>query len=66
MDVDGPGKEVEIGAMLPEEEAKALSMLLVEFMELFAWKTNDMPGISKEVIAHELNIDPSIKPIAQK
>lgn len=35
VEVDDLEKAVQIGAALPEEEAKALSMLLVEFMELF-------------------------------
>lgn len=45
--VDGLGKVVQIGAALREKEVKALSMLLVEFKELFAWKHSDMPMISK-------------------
>lgn len=47
MKVDGPKKEVYIGATLLEEVAKALLMLLVEFKEMFAWKPGDMSGIIK-------------------
>lgn len=66
VEIDGPGKTIQIGTTLPGEEDEALAMLLIDFKELFAWKPNDMPGISKEKIVHELNIDPNIKPIAQK
>lgn len=62
--VDGPRKEVKIGATLPEEQANALSMLLVKFKEILVRKPSDMFGISKEVTFHDLNINPSIKPIA--
>lgn len=53
-------------ATLPEERAKAFTLLLIEFQELFAWKLNDMSGIREDLITHELNIDPSFKPITQK
>lgn len=64
--VYGLEKMVRIVAALLEEEANALSMLLVEFKDLFSWKSIDMPGITKELIAHELNIDRSIRSINQK
>lgn len=41
-------------------------MLLVEFKEFFSWKPSDMPGISREGIAHYLKINPSIRSVAQK
>lgn len=64
--IDGPDKVVHIGVTLPEMKIESLTLLLIEFRELFVWKPSDMSGISEEVITHELNIDPSIKPIAQK
>ena len=35
-------------------------------MSTFAWKHEDMTGISKDVITHKLGIDKSFKPIQQK
>ncbi|KAG7578907.1 Reverse transcriptase domain [Arabidopsis thaliana x Arabidopsis arenosa] len=32
----------------------------------FAWSAEDLPGVSIDVICHELNVDPSFKPIKQK
>lgn len=66
VEIDGHDKAVHIGATLLGKEAEALGKLLIEFKKLFAWKPNDMSGISKEKIAHELNIDPNIRSIAQK
>ena len=51
---------------LSEDRATELIALLRKFKELFAWSPKDMPGISLEVITHELKIDPARKPIAQK
>ena len=33
---------------------------------MFAWSYKDMPGIDPEVIVHQLNVDPSHKPVRQK
>ena len=32
----------------------------------FAWSAVDMPGIDPSIICHELNVDPSFKPMKQK
>uniref|UniRef100_A0A2N9FD92 Integrase catalytic domain-containing protein n=1 Tax=Fagus sylvatica TaxID=28930 RepID=A0A2N9FD92_FAGSY len=34
--------------------------------DVFAWSHDDMPGISTEVIAHKLNVNPSTSPVKQK
>lgn len=66
VELDGPEKLVRIGAKLTVEVERELINLLRRYKELFAWSPSDMPGISTEVISHELKIDPSIRPIAQK
>jgi hypothetical protein len=44
--------------------------MLVTFLrahlDVFAWQISDMPGISREVIEHKLDIDLAFKPIKQK
>jgi len=32
----------------------------------FAWSAADMPDIDPSIICHELNVDPSFKPVKQK
>ena len=66
MELDGPEKLIRIGTKLPPEVEKDLINLLRKYKDLFAWSPSDMPGISTEVNTHELKIDPSIRPIAQK
>ena len=40
---------------------------IVEFLkqnlDIFAWTHEDMPGIENKVIEHELNVNPTRKPI---
>jgi hypothetical protein len=43
--------------------------MLVKFLQenrdIFTWKPTDMPGVPRELIEHELHIDPKAKPIKQ-
>lgn len=43
IEVDILEKVVRIGAVLPEEQAEALALLLIEFKELLTWKSSDIP-----------------------
>jgi hypothetical protein len=35
-------------------------------MEIFAWKTANMPGVPRELIEHELHLDMKAKPIMKR
>ncbi|PNY16673.1 hypothetical protein L195_g013398, partial [Trifolium pratense] len=37
-----------------------------ENVDLFAWKSSDMPDIDESVITHKLSISPMIKPVSQR
>lgn len=39
--------------------------LLIEFKEVFAWTTDDIPGIPHDLIVHRLNVDLKIKLVQQ-
>ena len=43
--------------------------MLIEFIrenqDIFAWKPSDMPGVSRELAEHTLNVDPKFKPVKQ-
>jgi hypothetical protein len=43
-----------------------LITFLRENLDVSAWQISDMSGISREVIEHNLEIDPSYKPVKQK
>lgn len=66
VEVNMPNKMVTIESMYLREQVTALSKLHRISDELFAWSPSDMPSIVPSVIIHELNIDPLVKPIAQR
>jgi hypothetical protein len=43
-----------------------LEKFLQENHDIFAWKPSDMPGVSRHVIEHEVNVDPAAKPKKQR
>ncbi|XP_059436327.1 uncharacterized protein LOC132169285 [Corylus avellana] len=62
----GEGKVVKVGTQLASGIRDALITFLQRNMEVFAWTHEDMPGISPDDIHHQLNVDPSMKPVRQK
>ncbi|XP_075663208.1 uncharacterized protein LOC142632746 [Castanea sativa] len=59
-------KVTRIGTTLSLEMRKKLVQFLKENLDVFAWSREDMPGIPRQVIQHELNINPGKKPIQQR
>jgi hypothetical protein len=44
----------------------ALIKFLQENRDIFAWKLTDMHGVPRELIEHELHLDPKAKPVKQR
>ncbi|KFK22070.1 hypothetical protein AALP_AAs48547U000400 [Arabis alpina] len=65
-DEQHPERCVEIGATLDEDIKKKLVVFLQKNINTFTWAAEDMPGIDINVASHELNVDPTFKPIKQK
>ncbi|XP_048611606.1 uncharacterized protein LOC125585927 [Brassica napus] len=61
-----PERCIEIGANLHEPIRTNLITCLKNNLHAFAWATEDMPGIDINITSHELNIDPTFKPVKQK
>ena len=34
--------------------------------DVFAWSSNDLGGVSRDIIEHKLDIDPKVRPKKQK
>ncbi|KAK0583982.1 hypothetical protein LWI29_005940 [Acer saccharum] len=66
LDETEPNKTVKIGARLAEQVKRDVSNLLIEYKEIFAWNHEDMPGISRSVISHNLAVDKKSKPVVQE
>ncbi|XP_017974534.1 PREDICTED: uncharacterized protein LOC108661595 [Theobroma cacao] len=59
-------KEVRIGTTLVPSEKEKLIKLLHEYVNVFAWSYQDMPGLNTDIVAHKLPLKPECKPIKQK
>jgi hypothetical protein len=49
----------------PQEQVELLQFL-DKNSDIFAWLTSDLIGVSREVIEHKLEVNPSMKPKKQK
>ncbi|GKV37979.1 hypothetical protein SLEP1_g45937 [Rubroshorea leprosula] len=63
---DVPERTVKIGTKLTEEERAELLEFLRVNQDVFAWTTNEMPGIPAELTVHKLSTDPTRRPVVQK
>jgi len=46
-------------------EKEELIILVKEYIDVFAWTYEDMPGLDPQVAMHRLNIKPDAKPVKQ-
>jgi hypothetical protein len=61
-----PDKIVTISQDLTPEEEKDLLSFRDKNSDVFAWKTSDLKGISRDVIEHKLEVNPSARPKKQR
>ena len=59
-------KEVQVGANLEPEVKERLVRLLNEYVEIFAWSYEDMPGLDTDIVVHRLPTREDCPPIKQK
>jgi hypothetical protein len=59
-------KQVIIGTGLSQEEEDKLVEFLRSNKDIFSWSSNDLGGVSRDIIEHKLDIDPKVKPKKQK
>ena len=58
-----PSKTTKIGKELQQNLKDELVKFLKKNMDVFAWSHEDMLGIDRQVIKHNLNVDPTKKPL---
>ncbi|GKV01527.1 hypothetical protein SLEP1_g14076 [Rubroshorea leprosula] len=63
---DVPERVVKIGTKLTGEEQAKLLEFLKNNQDMFAWTTDEMPGIPAELAVHKLSTDPTKSPVVQK
>ncbi|GAU46907.1 hypothetical protein TSUD_299580 [Trifolium subterraneum] len=58
--------EVRIGALLDEDVKSRLTELLKEYVDVFVWSYQDMPGLDTDIVEHHLPLKPECLPVKQK
>jgi hypothetical protein len=61
-----PDRTVCIGTKMSPEEQAELLQFLDKNINVFAWSTSDLVGLSREVIEYKLQVNPHAKPKKQK
>ncbi|KAI5385203.1 hypothetical protein KIW84_071981 [Lathyrus oleraceus] len=59
-------REVKIGAALEESVKGRLVVLLKEYVDIFAWSYQDMPGLDTDIVVHKLPLRTDCPPVKQK
>ena len=59
-------KPIFISDGLSPSEKKDLISLVQEYIDVFAWNYEDMPGLDPRVVMHRLNINTDVKPVRQQ
>lgn len=63
---DDPSKTIFTGSRLEEPFKNGLVKLLQSYIDVFAWKPEDMPRLGEKVAIHKLHVRLECKPVKQK
>ena len=59
-------KEIKISLHINQEIREAITQLLFEYKDVFAWSYDDMPGLSVDLVVHKFPTYPDFPPIQHK
>ena len=59
-------KEVKVGIVMKCSEREKLVRLLFDYVDVFAWTYQDMPGLDTSIVEHKLPLKPECPPVKQK
>ena len=59
-------KEMKISLHINQEIREAITQLLFEYKDVFAWSYDDMPSLSVDLAVHKLPVHPDFPPVQQK
>ena len=59
-------KEVKVGATLEVNVKNRMVALLKEYVDIFAWSYQDMPGLDIDIVVHKLPLRADCLPMKQK
>src|ERR1044072_6732066 len=66
IEISMSGRQLKIGTNLNPEGESSLVALLMSNLDVFAWSTGDITGLSATLICHKLYLNANVMPIAQK
>jgi len=55
-----------VGTAMAAAEAEIMHVALKKNVDLFAWMSSDMPGVSPDITTHKLLVFKKARPISQK
>ena len=56
-------KELKIGTLITPEERIKIKALLQEYVDVFAWSYEDMPGLDRNIVLHKIPLEEGCKPV---
>ena len=59
-------KPISISESLSFTEREELIAFIREYIDVFAWNYEDLPGLDPQIAMHQLNIKPDVKPVKQQ
>ncbi|XP_033513365.1 uncharacterized protein [Nicotiana tomentosiformis] len=59
-------KETKINTHLEAKQKETMIELLRQYVDVFAWSYDDMPGLSTDIVSHRLPTNPTRMPVKQK
>jgi hypothetical protein len=59
-------QELKIGTLITPEEKEELIALLRDYVDIFSWSYEDMPGLDTDIVVHRIPLVEGCKPIKQK
>jgi hypothetical protein len=65
LSTEKPSKVAHVGNSLDPKLELTLVKVLQKNRGIFSWKPTDIPGVPRELIEHELHLNPKAKPVKQ-
>ena len=56
-------RELKIGTLVTQKEREDLITLLRDYVDVFAWTYDDMPGLDTNIVVHRLPLEEGCRPI---
>jgi hypothetical protein len=59
-------RELRIGTLITQKEREDLITLLRDYVDVFVWSYEDMPGLDTNIVVHRVPLEEGCRPVKQK